>query len=51
VLPPEALRLLEGDSAASLSDAFEAVGLKMVARKAPLDLLVVDQISKTPVID
>jgi uncharacterized protein (TIGR03435 family) len=50
-LPPEAMRLMEGNSAASLSDAFETVGLKMVARKAPLDLLVVDQISKTPAID
>jgi uncharacterized protein (TIGR03435 family) len=50
-LPPQALRLMEGNSAASLSDAFEQVGLKMVARKAPLDLLVVDQILKTPVAD
>jgi uncharacterized protein (TIGR03435 family) len=50
-LPPEALRLMEGNSAASLSDAFEAVGLKIVSRKAPVDMLVVDQISKTPVLD
>jgi uncharacterized protein (TIGR03435 family) len=50
-LPPEALRLMEGNTAASLEDAFEAVGLKMVSRKAPVDVLVVDQISKTPVLD
>jgi uncharacterized protein (TIGR03435 family) len=50
-LPPEALRLMEGNSAASLSDAFDAVGLKIVSRKAPVDMLVVDQISKTPVLD
>jgi uncharacterized protein (TIGR03435 family) len=50
-LPPEALRLMDGNPVASLSDAFEAVGLKMVARKAPLDLLVVDQVSKTPTLD
>jgi uncharacterized protein (TIGR03435 family) len=50
-LPPEALRLMDGNSAASLSDAFESVGLKMVSRKAPVDMLVVDQISKTPVLD
>jgi uncharacterized protein (TIGR03435 family) len=51
VLPPQALRLMEGNSAASLSDAFEQVGLKMVARKAPLDMIVVDQVSKTPIAD
>ena len=50
-LPPQALRLLENDTSVSLSDAFEKVGLKMVARKSPMDLLVVDQISKTPSLD
>jgi uncharacterized protein (TIGR03435 family) len=51
VLPPQALRLLDGTSTVSLSDAFEKVGLKMIARKAPLDLLVIDQVSKTPSLD
>jgi uncharacterized protein (TIGR03435 family) len=51
VLPPQALRLMEGNSTASLMDALEKVGLKMVARKAPLDLLVIDQVSKTPALD
>jgi uncharacterized protein (TIGR03435 family) len=50
-LPPEALRLLEGFSAASLVDAFQELGLKIVARRAPVDMLVVDQASKTPGID
>jgi uncharacterized protein (TIGR03435 family) len=50
-LPPQALRLLESSSTASLADAFEMVGLKFVARKAPMDLLVIDQVSKTPILD
>jgi uncharacterized protein (TIGR03435 family) len=49
VLPPEVVRLLDGSPApASLFDALEKLGLKLVARKSPLDVLVVDKISKTP---
>jgi uncharacterized protein (TIGR03435 family) len=49
MLPPEVLRLLDGSSApTSLFDALEKLGLKLVARKAPLDVIVVDKISKTP---
>ena len=48
VLPPQALRLMEGNNAASLFDAVQQVGLKLDARKAPLDFLVVDQVLKTP---
>lgn len=49
VLPPEVLRLIDGSPApASLFDALDKLGLKLVARKAPLDVLVVDKISKTP---
>jgi uncharacterized protein (TIGR03435 family) len=49
VLPPDVLRLVDGSSApASLFDALEKLGLKLVARKAPLDVLVVDKILKTP---
>ncbi len=47
-LPPQALRLIEGTSSASLSDALEQVGLKLEARKAPLDVIVVDSANKTP---
>jgi uncharacterized protein (TIGR03435 family) len=47
-LPPEALRLLDGASVASLFDALQKVGLKLDARKAPLDLLVIDEARKTP---
>ena len=47
-LPPEALRLLDGASVASLLDAIQKLGLKLDARKAPLDLLVIDEARKTP---
>ena len=47
-LPPEALRLLEGASVSSLLDAIQKLGLKLDARKAPLDLLVIDDARKTP---
>jgi uncharacterized protein (TIGR03435 family) len=48
VLPPQVLQLLDTGSIASLIDGFRQPGLKMDARKAPLDMLVIDQISKTP---
>jgi uncharacterized protein (TIGR03435 family) len=47
-LPPEALRLLDGASLPSLSSAMQQVGLKLDARKAPLDVLVIDEARKTP---
>lgn len=47
-LPPEAIRLLDGASVASLLDAMQKLGLKLDARKAPLDLLVIDDARKTP---
>jgi uncharacterized protein (TIGR03435 family) len=47
-LPPEALRLLDGASVPSLFDAMQKLGLKLDARKAPLDLLVIDAALKTP---
>jgi len=47
-LPPEALRLLDGASVSSLLDAIQKLGLKLDARKAPLDLLVIDDARKTP---
>jgi uncharacterized protein (TIGR03435 family) len=47
-LPPEALRLLDGASFASLFDALQKVGLKLDARRAPLDLVVIDEARKSP---
>ena len=47
-LPPEALRLLDGASVPSLFDAVQKVGLKLDARKAPLDMIVIDDARKTP---
>jgi uncharacterized protein (TIGR03435 family) len=39
---------LEGASDESLFSAMEALGLNLQPRKAPLEMLVVDQISKAP---
>jgi uncharacterized protein (TIGR03435 family) len=47
-LPPQALRFLDGTSSAPLSDALQQVGLRLDARKAPLDVIVVDSANKTP---
>ena len=48
VLPPQALRALEMSSGDSLTSALQLVGLKLDARKAPLPVLIVDHIEKTP---
>ena len=47
-LPPEALRLLDGASLPSLFEAVQKAGLKLDARKAPLDVIVIDEGRKTP---
>jgi uncharacterized protein (TIGR03435 family) len=47
-LSPKALRFLETTSSAPLSDALEQIGLRLEARKAPLDVIVVDSANKTP---
>ena len=47
-LPPEAMRLLEGNTDASLFASIHDVGLKLDPRKAPLEVLVVDSVLKTP---
>lgn len=47
-LPPEALRLLDASSPASMFDELRKLGLNLVPRTAPLDLVVVDNIEKTP---
>ena len=48
VLPPQALRALDFGSTDSLSVAFQKVGLALESRKAPLEVLVVDSMQKTP---
>jgi uncharacterized protein (TIGR03435 family) len=45
---PEAQRLLDATPSSALSDALEQVGLKLEARKAPLDIIVIDSALKTP---
>lgn len=47
-LPPQALQLLEGFSAESALLALQTIGLKIESRKTPLDVLVVESVSKTP---
>jgi uncharacterized protein (TIGR03435 family) len=48
VLPPQALALLDGGSTTSLSDSLKKVGLTLESSRAPLEILVVDQMQKTP---
>ena len=48
-LPPEVMRLLEGASDESLFKGLQATGLKLESRKAPLEVLVIDSVSKTPI--
>jgi uncharacterized protein (TIGR03435 family) len=48
VLPPQALKALEVGSNASLEAALQKAGLKLVSKKAPLDMVVVDEARKIP---
>ena len=48
-LPPEVMRLLEGASDESLFKGLQSLGLKLESRKAPLEVLVIDSASKTPI--
>lgn len=47
-LPPQALKLLEAASIASLYDAIDRVGLKLESRKEPLDVINVDEMRRQP---
>jgi uncharacterized protein (TIGR03435 family) len=47
-LPPQALRLLDGANADPLSGPLRDVGLTLESKRAPLEVVVVDAISKTP---
>jgi uncharacterized protein (TIGR03435 family) len=48
VLPPQALRALDAGSTVSLSGSLEKLGLSFESRKAPLEVLVIDSVQKTP---
>jgi uncharacterized protein (TIGR03435 family) len=48
VLPPQARQWAAGIGDDALFTAVQAVGLKLDSRKAPLDVLVIDQAQKTP---
>jgi uncharacterized protein (TIGR03435 family) len=48
VLPPQALRLLDGASPDTLSGPMQKVGLTMQSRKVPLDVVVIDSMMKAP---
>ena len=47
-LPPQALQLLDNPAISSVVDGLKSVGLLLQARRAPLDMLVVDSIERTP---
>ena len=48
VVSPEALKLLDASSGDTLFNAVEKLGLKMESRKAPIEILVIDEAQKTP---
>jgi uncharacterized protein (TIGR03435 family) len=49
VLPPEVVKMsLEGSSQDSLLTGMRSLGLRLDRRKAPLEVLVVDQAEKIP---
>ena len=47
-LPPEALMFLQGASDESIFKGLQTVGLKLEQRKAPLEVLLIDSMTKTP---
>jgi uncharacterized protein (TIGR03435 family) len=47
-LPPQALKMLDMPSGDSLASAMQALGLKLEAKKAPIEVLVIDHADKTP---
>jgi uncharacterized protein (TIGR03435 family) len=48
VVRPEALKLLDNSSGDSLFDAIQKLGLKLESRRAPIEMLVIDEAQKTP---
>jgi uncharacterized protein (TIGR03435 family) len=47
-LPPEALKLMDASNGDSLFNAIETLGLKLERRKAPIEVMVIDHIEKSP---
>lgn len=47
-LPPEAMRMLDAPPGDSLRLALQKLGLELEAKKAPIDVLVIDSASRTP---
>jgi uncharacterized protein (TIGR03435 family) len=47
-LPPQAMALLDTPSIGSVVDGLKSLGLALEARRAPLDVLVVDSLDRTP---
>jgi uncharacterized protein (TIGR03435 family) len=45
---PEALRLADTAAAVAVPDSLERVGLKLRASRAPVEMLVIDSIERTP---
>jgi uncharacterized protein (TIGR03435 family) len=48
VLPPQALALLDNASGDSLSNSLKQVGLSLERRRAPLEVVVIDKMQRTP---
>jgi uncharacterized protein (TIGR03435 family) len=48
VLPPQALAMMDRGSNASIFDGLKKAGLTLESQRAPLEVLVIDQIEKTP---
>jgi uncharacterized protein (TIGR03435 family) len=46
VLPPQVRNLADTNTPASVMDSLQQAGLKLDARKAPLEFIVVDQVRK-----
>ena len=47
-MPPEALKLMDASSPDTLFSALEKLGLNLESRKAPLDVVVIDHVEKSP---
>jgi uncharacterized protein (TIGR03435 family) len=47
-LPPQAMRFLDTASPDTLSASLSRVGLSLDGRRAPLEVIVVDSVSRTP---
>ena len=48
VLPPQAMRILDIGSTVSLTNSLGKLGLTFDARRAPLEVLVIDTVLNTP---